>query len=185
MNQITPEDYADSQRRAQLAFRPNKERRKESFDRVGKFGRQVARGGQLTGSVYQSENRSDDDDVEGASSLVEHVDQAAIIAAACKLFTDRGWSELALGHNSFTVQKADRVFSCFLYPTDKVIAFRDGSQKLSDTIPEPFCLVLTMEEHQCTQRPIYVGVGSLKDIPSLVGVNATALEAKDVRQLQQ
>ena len=125
-------------------------------------------------------------DSAGGSSyapLVERENQEAIIAAACKLFTDRGWSELALGRRSFTVQKEGKVFSCFLYPTTNVMAFASGAQRLSAVIPEPNCLVLTMEEHHVTQMPIYVGVRNIGDIPALLG--GTPALRGELRQLTE
>jgi hypothetical protein len=112
-------------------------------------------------------------------AITEVPDQAAVIRAACQLFLDRGWTDLASGRNSFTVEKGEQVFSCFLYPSDKVIAMRGLSgvevQRLSDAIKEPFCLVLTMEKDHRTGNPVYVGVRDLSKVPELVGDKVLAL----------
>lgn len=98
-----------------------------------------------------------------------HAGQAEIIAAACKLFIDRGWSELAWGNSNFTVEKEGKVFSCFLYPTDRVVAFRAGSQRLNEVIKEPTCLVLSLEENHHTSAPMYVGIPSAADVQLALG----------------
>jgi len=85
--------------------------------------------------------------------------QLPIITTIQKMFTDRGWSVLAESTLNFSVEKGGKVFSCFLYPSEKVVAMRGiTQQKFSEVASEPWCLVLTMEEGQETGQPIYVPV---------------------------
>ena len=106
--------------------------------------------------------------------IVEVSGQLPIIAAIQRMFTDRGWSALAESALNFSVEKEGRVFSCFLYPSDKVVAMRGASQRLSEVAREPYCLVLTMEKDHRTGDPIYVPVSSIEGLPS--GVSARLLE---------
>lgn len=94
--------------------------------------------------------------------------QSLIISMAKKMFTDRGWFVLAETFTNFSVEKKGEVFSCFLYPSDRVVAMREsvGAQTLSEAITEPWCLVLTLESGRVTGKPIYVPVPRLDALPS-------------------